>query len=863
MKSAQQTLPPETLEKFAPSGILQERITDAFLALDADWHIVYVNDRAAQTFGRRREDLVGKHLWTEMPEGVGKAFYHAYHQALADQTPLQFEEYSTTRSRWFENHIYPSPYGLSIFFRDVTERRETQQRLEEREEQYRSLYEQSSDAVYTFDLEGCFVHANHACETVTGYTIEELLQTSLADLIVPEDRARIVALFEQVKEGKSGHEELTIRHKTGRRVELSITKVPIKVGNSVTGVFGIAKDISDRKQVEAALRASEANLRIIAETTPIAMTMTRWGDSALLYANRHFREMFALPLDADLSNLPSLSIYADPADREALQAALSKTGHLKDYEVHCQRKDGTPVWINGSFQRTVYNGEAAIYSAYSDITRRRQMEEALRGSETLFRTIAETSPVAMTITRWQDGAVLYVNQHVRNLFGVAPETDLTRHVAAEFYAHPSVREELMAVLSSENFVHNFETLFQKTDGTIFWGSGSYQRMDFYGQPALFAAFYDITESKRLLEQAQEEAERDPLTGLLNHRAFQRRFEEESRRALGEGSSLAVAILDLDNFKFFNDSYGHTIGDDVLRQVADALRAACRSRDTLARFGGDEFAMLLPEVGSDVTADEIAARLDSSLREVSYQPAGYGSAIPICLSAGVALFPADAPNRSAVMQLAAERLLHAKTGGLSGGEARQVRAAMQDVRGFPMLDALVNAVDNKDRYTRRHSEDVMVYSLLIAREMGLDAATFQTLQVAALLHDVGKIGVPDAILRKPSTLTPEEFAAIQQHPVMGAVIVGAVPGMEGTLDCIRSHHERWDGEGYPDKTRGEATPLPARLMSVADAYSAMTSDRPYRKGKTPAQAHAILEAGAGSQWDPACVAAFLKAQHGRR
>ncbi len=158
-------------------------------------------------------------------------------------------------------------------------------------------------------------------------------------------------------------------------------------------------------------------------------------------------------------------------------------------------------------------------------------------------------------------------------------------------------------------MQNYETQFRRVDGTSFWGSGSYQRMDFHGEPVIFAAYHDVTERKALLEQAQDEAERDPLTGLLNHRAFHKRYEEEARRTLDENLSLAVALLDLDNFKFFNDSYGHPTGDEVLRQVADALRAACRAHDTLARFGGDEFALLLPEVGAEITADEIAARLE--------------------------------------------------------------------------------------------------------------------------------------------------------------------------------------------------------------------------------------------------------------
>ena len=177
----------------------------------------------------------------------------------------------------------------------------------------------------------------------------------------------------------------------------------------------------------------------------------------------------------------------------------------------------------------------------------------------------------------------------------------------------------------------------------------------------------------------------------------------------------------------------------------------------------------------------------------------------------------------------------------------------------MLNALVSAVDNKDRYTRKHSEDVLKYSLQIAQELGLDEGTLFQVKVAALLHDVGKIGVPDDILRKPGKLTDEEFAAIKQHPVMGAIMVNAVPGFEDTLDAVRFHHERWDGKGYPSGLSGDDIPLLGRLMAVADAYSAMTTDRPYRKAMGTDRADEILRGGAGTQWDPVCVEAFFRAR----
>ncbi|MGI4789103.1 MAG: bifunctional diguanylate cyclase/phosphohydrolase [Janthinobacterium lividum] len=408
------------------------------------------------------------------------------------------------------------------------------------------------------------------------------------------------------------------------------------------------------------------------------------------------------------------------------------------------------------------------------------------------------------------------------------------------------------------------------DGSVHWIRAHAKLLyDRAGEPRrMIGVTEDITEQKsaeakreRELQEAVEQADRDPLTALLNHRAFHRRLGEEIARARREGTALAVVMLDLDNFKFFNDSYGHVTGDDVLRQVADKLQERCRSYDTVARFGGDEFVLLLPNSG-EAAADEIKARVRADLSSLTYCPDGQASPIPLTVSIGVALFPQESQERAGLMELADERLFRSKTGGESETQAEQVRfSAARDVEGFSMLDALVTAVDNKDRYTSRHSEDVMKYGLMIARELGIDESQQRTVAMAALLHDVGKIGVPDSILRKPGKLTEQEFAAVKQHPQMGAIMVSSVAGLEETLPAVRHHHERWDGGGYPGGLREEETPSMARLMAVADAFSAMTTDRPYRQGMSHREALSILEAGAGTQWDPRCIAAFLAAMHG--
>jgi diguanylate cyclase (GGDEF)-like protein/PAS domain S-box-containing protein len=499
-------------------------------------------------------------------------------------------------------------------------------------------------------------------------------------------------------------------------------------------------------------------------------------------------------------------------------------------------------------------GGAAAHLVVSTPDYRSIFENAVEG-------IFQTSP---------EGRYLCANPALARIYGYDSPEDLMAHltdISQQLYVHAADRDRFAQMMQQSDRVTGFEVEIFRKDGRRIWISEHARAVrDEHGALRYYeGTVEDVTQRKhleaereRLLLEAIERADRDPLTGLWNHRAFHKRLQEEAARAVQAGSLLAVAMIDLDNFKFFNDAYGHAVGDEVLRLVAGTLRECCRASDVLARFGGDEFAVVLPGMSRE-KAQRLAERLQTQVADHGYRPPGGTSLIPLSLSVGIAVLPDDGWDRLAVLEAADARLLRTKTGGGEDGSLEHLRASLNtQVQGFSMLDALVTAVDNKDRYTRKHSEDVLEYSLMIADEMELDERTRQTVAMAALLHDVGKIGVPDKILRKPGQLSPSEMEAVKQHPVMGANIVGAVPGLEDTLDAIRHHHERWDGGGYPKGCFGKNIPLLARLLAVADAYSAMTMDRPYRKGMRPAEALRMLEQGAGIQWDPGCVQAFRRA-----
>ena len=234
-----------------------EATSDGFVALDAEWRYTYVNAHAGRMFNRDPASLIGKHIWTEFPEGVGQPFHREYERAVAEGTPREIEAYYPPFGRWFENRIFPYEGGLAIFFQDVTERRTAEDRLRESEQRYRSLFDHHPDAIYSFDGEGRFVSANAACESLTGYRIDELVGSPFMPLVVPEDRQRALEQFRIAISGRATSYEESIIHRSGRRIDIAITKLPIIVDGRVVGIYGIAKDLTARRELEARLQQAQ------------------------------------------------------------------------------------------------------------------------------------------------------------------------------------------------------------------------------------------------------------------------------------------------------------------------------------------------------------------------------------------------------------------------------------------------------------------------------------------------------------------------------------------------------------------------------------------------------------------------------
>jgi diguanylate cyclase (GGDEF)-like protein len=363
---------------------------------------------------------------------------------------------------------------------------------------------------------------------------------------------------------------------------------------------------------------------------------------------------------------------------------------------------------------------------------------------------------------------------------------------------------------------------------------------------------------RILRQTDEllEATRlDQMTGTLNHGALVGVLAVAIEAARQSGQTLGIALLDIDNFRNLNETYGHPAGDQALAAVATLLDDELPGEIQWGRYGPDEFLVIVASEGT-IELEPTIELLRTRLVDLSLQ-FDASERLPITVSAGICAFPVDGESVTTLLSTASRTLDEARaSGGDSVRVARAAAAPLEEAVRFDVLESLIIAVDTKDHYTRRHSEDVARYGAFLAAELGLDEQVRSIVYRAGRLHDIGKIGVPDSILRKPGALTESEYETVKQHVALGDLIVRELPDLEEIRAGIRHHHERWDGTGYLHRLAGDDIPQVARILAVCDAFSAMTTDRSYRKALSVDEALTRLEDASGTQLDERMVLAFV-------
>ena len=647
---------------------------------------------------------------------------------------------------------------------------------------------------------------------------------------------------------------------------LEIHTSPAKHGMAVA-----FRDITPYKRVEAELftlaAIVESSEDAIYSKTPDELVLS-WNKGAERLYGYRAHEMIGQPVQ----------VLVPPERRPELAAIMQRlTEHqrLEHFETVRRRKDGQLIDVSVTIS-PVKDATGTIVGASTiarEITVRKQMEDHLRRSEQRFRALIEQSADGIVLVDPQ-GRVFYASPSTTRLLGSTPEA-LVGRCALELI-HPDDWQTVLAVLAAivqeagKSQRAEFRAYCQ--DGTLRWMEGTATNL--LADPsvgAIVGNYRDITERKQAEERQRMLQERilalattDPVTGLLNHRALLDRLDQELERAHRYERSCSLLFLDLDHFKALNDGYGHAVGDALLTEFADLVRTQLRRIDTLGRWGGEEFVVILPEL----QAEEALHAAEAVRAIVAAHPFRVGGGLHLTCSIGLASYPLHAQEREGWLSAADQAMYGAKRFGrnqvrvandpavLALFSASPAEGGREEAMLLGMAEALVSLVEARDHVTGRHSQQVADLVFQLALALGWPASEAQMLALAGKLHDVGKIAIPDAVLQKPGALTQEEWALIRIHPVVGADVVSHIPALRPLAPVIRAHHERWDGQGYPDRLAGEAIPLGARILMVVDAYLAMSIDRPYRKAYAPAVALTELQRCAGSQFDPQVVEALV-------
>ena len=356
---------------------------------------------------------------------------------------------------------------------------------------------------------------------------------------------------------------------------------------------------------------------------------------------------------------------------------------------------------------------------------------------------------------------------------------------------------------------------------------------------------------------------DGLTELYNHRYFCDTLVEKVKSGKRFNKPVSMIFIDIDFFKQYNDTYGHQKGDYVLRKIGEIIKTNARDEDIAARYGGEEFAIILPD-----TSEEQALNIAENLREkieATYfegeetQPRG-----KITVSMGVSVFPDKSKNDVELIKSADDALYRAKFFNKNRVEAYvsildEIKNNIdeKDVELVTSIKTLISIINAKDKYTYGHVERVVIYSRMMVEKLQLSEEDSKNLIYGAYMHDIGKINISNEILMKKMKLTNEEWEELKQHPSSGVEIIKSVESLKNIIPLIESHHERYDGKGYPNNLKGEEIPYLARILTVVDSFDAMTSSRPYNTRKTYEEGIEEIERCSGTQFDPEVARAFIE------
>ncbi len=563
-----------------------------------------------------------------------------------------------------------------------------------------------------------------------------------------------------------------------------------------------------------------------------------WPDLKVQFINKVVKDIIGYSAKEFRKDPFLMQKITHPDDKKINKKAfrdLKENGYA-EREIRIISKKGELKWLYNKW-KMIYdqdNNPVRVEGIIRDITKRKKAEEKLKYNENRYQTIFNSVPVGIMVED-EKGNILEVNQVLCEKSGYSREELIGSSVLEKFVLpedHEFAKKNIKRVIKGEDV--EFDVKTPTKDGQIKHYHLKETDIDLAnGGKGIISMHLDISEMIKKEKQIEYLAYRDSLTDLYNRKFFE---AELQRVNIKNELPLSIIMGDLNGLKIINNSYGHKKGDKLLIETAKILKEIERKEDVLARYGGDEFIMLLPQTTkneSQKIIDKIKAKINKEMRE-----------IPLSLSMGVATKSSEKLPVTELLKKAEDKMHQNKL-----SESKSSKSDI--VRG------LLNTLNAKSSETKEHALRMSNLAVNFGKKLELSNFELNRLSLLATLHDIGKTTISEAILKKPGKLNAQEWKMIKEHPEIGYKIASSSKEFDLVADEILSHHEKWNGSGYPNGLKKEKIPYLARIIAIIDSYDVMTNDRPYSKAISKTEALAEIKGCAGSQFDPNLAEAFVK------
>lgn len=704
------------------------------------------------------------------------------------------------------------------------------------------IFNSAQDAMFLVQYDGekfSYIRNNRRHQELSGYTAEEMYGITPRELLGEETGAIVENNYRRCIElGKTLTYEETLTMRGGTRDWLT-SLTPVQTGENLRYVVGCRTDITEVRKLRREKENQLKDLQAMFSEHTATMLHIDPENGRIIDANPAACEFYGYSRD-ELLELSIQDINMLSEEEVHRRRLMAYSGRERYFLFPHRLKNGEIRLVDVYSCPVNYGGHSVLFSIIFDVTDREDFREAMnRERELLSVTLHSIGDGVVTTD--STGLITSLNKAAEEITGWTEEEAIGEHFSdiirlKSEETGKQVDNPIELVLKSGLIVGlaNHTVLIRK-DGRALPIDDSAAPIQnetgkFFG---VVMVFRDVSHDKEQQRQILYLSYHDPLTGLHN-----RRYLEEQLRTLDARQFLPLAVVmgDVNGLKITNDVFGHSSGDMLLKKVAETLRENCRKTDILARWGGDEFLLLMPRVGPK-DAERFVERVKLGLSEKSE------GNLHLSVSFGCAVKTKPEEDLQKILKEAEEWMYHQKL--MEGSSYRNT-----------ILSTLLATLHENSIETEEHAERIKAYCQAIGHALQLSGEEQSELALLAVLHDIGKVGVRQNVLQKPGPLTAEEWDEMKRHSEIGYRIAQNTPELSVVADYILSHHERWDGKGYPRNLEGAQIPLLCRILAVADAYDAMTSDRIYRKALSKEAAMAELRINAGTQFDPSLADLFL-------